>query len=131
MAVRQELTDEWKKRDVTPGKDFAILTDEISKATFGKTVEEYKDFKKLKKENLRDHMNDLELIFNMLGKRVTTEITRVKEARGLNKCKDAAKDGGEVAGNARKEAEKKIGKPITTTDNYLYAPEKDKRKRIK
>ncbi len=130
IAIRDELTDEWKKRGVSQEKDYAILTAEISKATFGMTPSEYKQFKGLKNENLRDHMNDLELIFNMLGERVTTEITRTKEAQGLPDCKEAAKEGGDVAGNARKDAEKRIGKPITTYDNYLEEPEQVKRKRL-
>ena len=127
IAVRDELTDEWKKRSVKEDREFAILTAEISKATFGMTPQEYQKFKGLKQENLRDHMNDLELIFTMLGERVTTEITRNKEAEGLDECKDAAKDGGKVAGNARKDAEKKIGKTIITNENYLEEPEKRKR----
>ncbi len=130
IAVRDELTDEWKKRNVEENKEFAILTAEISKATFGMTPQEYQKLKGLKQENLRDHMNDLELIFTMLGERVTTEITRNKEAEGFDECKDAAKDGGEVAGNARKDAEKKIGKTIITNENYLEETEKNKRKRI-
>ena len=131
IAVRDELTDEWKKRDVKTEKEFSILTAEISKATFGFTPNEYKKFKGLKKENLRDHMDDLGLIFSMLGERVTTEITRNKDARKFDKCSDAAKDGGEVAGNARKDAEKKIGKSILNNENYLEEPEKIKRKKIK
>ena len=130
IAIRDELTDEWKKRDVKEEKEFAILTAEISKATFGMTPSEYQKFKGLKKENLRDHMNDLELIFTMLGERVTTEITRNKNAREFDECSDAAKEGGEVAGSARKDAEKRIGKPITSTENYLDAGEKEKRKRL-
>ncbi len=130
IAVRQELTDEWKKRDIDEKKEFAVLTNEISKAAFGKTVEEYKEFKGLGKENLRDHMNDLELIFNMLGEAVTTGITRVKDAKGFGDCKGAAKQGGEVAGNAMAEAEKKMGWPIVSGENYLDEPEKVKRKRI-
>ena len=130
IAIRQELTDEWKQRRVEENVEFAILTNEISKATFGKTVDEYKEFKGLHKENLRDHMDDLELIFNMLGEKVTTEITKTKDSVVFDDCKQSAKDGGEVAGNARKEAEKKIGKPITTNDNYLSEPESTKRKKI-
>jgi hypothetical protein len=130
IAVRQELTDEWGKRGVNEGKEYAILTNEISKATFGKTVEEYKEFKGLKKENVRDHMNDLELIFNMLGERVTTEITRVRDAQGFGVCKETAKEGGEVAGNARKDTERRIGKSIVSGENYLDAPENEKRRRI-
>ena len=128
IAIRDELTDEWEKRGVDKNREFAILTAEISKATFGMTPSEYQDFKGLKKENLRDHMNDLELIFTMLGERVTTEITRTKDAEGLDECSAAAKDGGEVAGNARKEAEKKIGRTIISNDNYLDEPEISKRK---
>ncbi len=131
IAIRQELTDEWKNRDINEDKEFAILTNEISKATFGKTVEEYKEFKNIKKENLRDHMNDLELIFTMLGEKVTTEITKNKDAKGLDKCSTAAKEGGEVAGNARIEAEKKIGKSSVSNENYIAEPEKLRRKQIK
>ena len=127
IAIRQELTEEWKNRGVKESNEFAILTNEISKATFGKTVEEYKEFKGLNKENLRDHMNDLELIFNMLGERVTTEITRAEEAQGLNENKNAAKRGGRIAGNARKETEKEIGHPVTSNENYLNQSEKKKR----
>lgn len=130
IAIRDELTDEWKKRGVEADKEFAILTAEISKATFGMTPGEYQKLKGLKKENLRDHMNDLELIFTMLGERVTTEITRNKDDKGLPECKDSAKEGGEVAGNARKDAERRIGRSIISDENYLSAIEKDKRKRI-
>ncbi len=127
IAIRQELTDEWKGRGVEEGKEFAILTNEISKATFGKTVEEYKEFKNLNKENLRDHMTDLELIFSMLGERVTTEITKNKNAESFPECKTAAQKGGTVAGKARKDAEKEIGAPITTNNNYLIRTEKQER----
>ena len=96
IAIRQELTDEWKKRGVDENREYAILTNEISKATFGKTVDEYKKLKQLKRENLRDHMNDLELIFSMLGERVSTEITRKEDAQGFVRNKDAAKRGGRV-----------------------------------
>jgi DNA-damage-inducible protein D len=130
IAIRQELTDEWKDRGVTQEKDFAILTNEISVATFGKTVEDYKTYKGLKRQNLRDHMTDLELIFNMLGERVTTEITRNKYAKGLDDCKKASREGGEVAGNARKDAEGRIGKSVISGENYLDEPEKEKRKRL-
>lgn len=130
IAVRDELTEEWKKRNVGAEREYAILTAEISKATFGMTPREYKEFKGLKKENLRDHMDDLELIFSMLGERVTTEITRTKEARGFNDCHIAAVEGGEVAGNARKDAEKKIGKSVVTHENYLNQHEKEKRKYV-
>jgi DNA-damage-inducible protein D len=126
IAIRDELTDEWKKRGVKEQTEYSILTAEISKAAFGMTPTEYKQFKKLKRENLRDHMNDLELIFSMLGERVTTEITKTKDTQGFDENKNAAIEGGEVAGNARKDAEERIGKPITTSKNYLSEPEKKK-----
>ncbi|PIN80212.1 phage antirepressor protein [Candidatus Woesearchaeota archaeon CG10_big_fil_rev_8_21_14_0_10_30_7] len=127
IAIRDELTDEWKKRGVLEEREYVILTAEISKATFGMTPSEYKKFKGIKKENLRDHMNDLELIFSMLGERVSTEITRIKDAKGFDANKEAAKEGGEVAGNARKDAEQRIGNPITSKENYLSEPEKTKK----
>ncbi len=130
IAVRQELTDEWKKRGVDEGREYAILTNEISKATFGKTVEEYKELKGLNKENLRDHMDDLELIFNMLGEASTTRIARNKDAQGFEQNKTAATEGGTVAGIARKELEHRSGEKVSTPDNYLDKPEKEKRKRI-
>ncbi len=127
IAIRDELTDEWKKRGVQEEKDYAILTAEISKATFGMTPGEYKQFKGLKKENLRDHMDDLELIFSMLGERVSTEITRKEDAEGYTEVEDAAIRGGRVAGNARKETEQELGRPITSKENYLSEPEKKKK----
>jgi len=127
IAIRDELTDEWKKRGVLEERDYAILTAEISKATFGMTPGEYKKFKGLKKENLRDHMNDLELIFSMLGERVSTEITRKEDKQGFIEVEDAAKRGGRVAGNARKDTEKELGRPITSKENYLSEPEKKKK----
>jgi hypothetical protein len=126
IAIRDELTDEWKKRGLREERDYAILTAEISKATFGFTPNEYKRFKGLKRENLRDHMNDLELIFGMLGERVTTEITRQEDSKGFVKCEDAAKRGGKVAGNARKETEKEIGHSIVSNENYLPQPKSKK-----
>ncbi len=130
IAVRQELTGEWKKRGVDENREYGILTNEISKATFGKTVEEYKEFKQLKKENLRDHMDDLELIFTMLGEKVTSEIAKSRNATGFGENKDAAIDGGEVAGNARKETERKTGRKVVSKENYLDLPEKVKRKQL-
>ncbi len=130
IAIRDELTDEWKNRGVQEEREFAILTAEISKATFGMTPKEYQKFKGLKKENLRDHMNDLELIFSMLGERVSTEITRKEDSQGYKEVEGAAKRGGRVAGNARKETEKEIGRPITSNENYLKVLEKEKRKEI-
>lgn len=131
IAVRDELTGEWKKRGVKENTEFAILTAEISKATFGMTPGEYIKFKGLKKENLRDHMNDLELIFNMLGEAVSTEITKKENKQGFVENKDAAIRGGTVAGNARKATEKEIGKRIISEENYLLEKEKDVRKRLK
>ncbi len=130
IAIRQELTDEWKERGIDQNLEYAILTSEISKAAFGKNIEEYKNHKNLKKENLRDHMNDLELIFTMLGEKVTTEITRSKNAENFPECKTAAREGGGVAGNARRDAEKKIGRSVISKENYLIEPEKEKRKRL-
>src|SRR5688572_10746195 len=97
IAIREELTDEWKKRDVGEDREYAMLTAEISKATFGMTPKEYKEFKGLKKQNLRDHMDDLELIFTMLGEASTTRITEAKNAQGFVQNKKAAKEGGDIA----------------------------------
>ncbi|MDO8647245.1 MAG: Bro-N domain-containing protein [Candidatus Diapherotrites archaeon] len=130
IAVRQELTDEWKKRGVQESKEFAILTNEISKATFGKTVEEYRQFKSLSKQNLRDHMTDLELIFSMLGERATTEITRTKNSQGFDENSTAARKGGKIAGDARKKLEIETKKQVASKENYLQEPEKEKRKRL-
>ncbi len=118
IAVRQELTDEWKHREIKTKKEFAILTNEISKATFGKTVGEYKDFKGLQKENLRDHMNDLELIFTMLGEASTTRIAQDTDAQGFDENKDAAREGGSVAGVAREALEKKSKQQVSTRKNH-------------
>ncbi len=129
IAVRDELTNEWKKRGVKEGKEYAILTAEISKATFGLTPSEYKSYKGLTKpnENLRDHMTDLELIFTMLGEAATTEIARNKNAQGFPENKKAAKEGGSVAGKARKDLEKKSGRKVVTNQNYKQLTEKQKR----
>jgi len=132
IAVRDELTDEWKKRGVKEQLEYAILTAEISKATFGMTPSEYKDFKSLTdpKDNLRDHMTDLELIFTMLGEASTTEIARKKDAMGFKENEKAAKEGGKIAGDARKALEKKTGENIATNENYKEIPE-SKKKAIK
>ncbi|MDX1902055.1 MAG: Bro-N domain-containing protein [Gammaproteobacteria bacterium] len=119
IQIREELTEEWKKRDVGSDKEYAILTAEISKATFGMTPTEYKQLKNLSRENLRDHMTDLELIFTMLGEASTTEIARNKDAQGFVQNKSAARAGGDVAGSARKDLEKKSGKKVITQQNYL------------
>jgi len=127
IEVRATLTNEWKQRGVKEGQEYAILTAEISKATFGMTPSEYKKLKKLKRENLRDHMNDLELIFTMLGEASTTEIAKNKNAKGLDENKTAAQAGGAVAGKARKDLELKSGKKVSTSKNYLPVPSGKKR----
>ena len=130
IAIRQNLTDEWKERGIQEQKDFAILTAEISKATFGMTPTEYKKFKNLPKQsqaNLRDHMNDLELIFTMLGERMTTELSQDEKPETFDKSKNVAKRGGKVAGNARIEAEKELGRSVTTKQNYLSITDKKKK----
>lgn len=129
IAIRQDLTEEWKSRGIQEEKDFAILTNEISKATFGKTVLEYKQFKGLKKpnQNLRDHMTDWELILTMFGEKATTDITIAKDAKGFPQLKHSAKEGGDIAKNARKELEQKIGKSVVSNENYLYLSEKKKK----
>ena len=119
IAIRDELTDEWKKRGVREQREYAILTAEISKAAFGLTPGEYVEFKRLKRENLRDHMTDLELIFSMLGEAATTEIARNRDAQGFPQNKQAAQAGGAVAGCARVDLEKKSGRKVVTRENYL------------
>lgn len=130
IAIRDELTDEWDQRGVKNNKEYAILTSEISRATFGMTPSEYKDFKGIEKENLRDHMNDLELIFTMLGEASTTKIARKKDAQGFVENKDAAERGGAVAGTARKQLEKETGDQVVSNENYLDLIEKKKRKKL-
>lgn len=122
IAVRQNLTEEWKQRGIESQSDFAILTAEISKATFGMTPSQYKEFKNLPKKskvNLRDHMNDLELIFTMLGERVTTEISQKEKPDTFSENRKVAKRGGKVAGNARKETEKELKRSIVSNENFL------------
>ena len=127
IAIREELTDEWSKRGAQEQKDYEILTAEISKATFGITPSEYKELKGLEQQNLRDHMDDLELIFTMLGERATTEIHRTEDSLGVAKLKSDAKAGGKIAGGARKQLEKRLKRPIITKSNYL---EKKERKQL-
>ena len=127
IAIREELTDEWKNRNVKHEQEYAILTAEIAQAAFGVTPGEHKQLKGLKRENLRDHMTGLELIFSMLGEAATTEITRVDDAQGFHESKIAARKGGGVAGKARKDLEKKTGKRVVTPENYLSEPESRKR----
>ncbi len=127
ISIREELTDEWKKRGVKEHLDYAILTAEISKATFGMTPSEYKQMKKLKRENLRDHMTDLELIFSMLGERATTEITQTNNSKGFYELKADANAGGKIAGDAKIALEEKTNKKVSTNENYLQTPENKKK----
>ncbi len=119
IAIRDELTDEWKKRAVNEQREYAILTAEISKAAFGLTPGQYAEYKRLKRENLRDHRTDLELIFSMLGEASTTEIASTRDAQGFPQNQQTARDGGAVAGNARRELERKSGRKVVTSENYL------------
>jgi hypothetical protein len=125
IAIREELTEEWKNRGVKEKIEYAILTAEISKATFGLTPSEYKEVKGLKSQNLRDHMTDLELIFSMLGEASTKEIAVNIDTQGFEQNKRAAKAGGKIAGDARKQLEIKSGKKVVTSENYL--PESKKK----
>lgn len=133
IAVRDELTNEWKNRGIKENFEFAILTSEISKATFGMSPQEYKELKNLKSknQNLRDHMTDLELIFTMLGEASTTEIAKRKDAKGFEENKTAARKGGKVAGDARKALEIETGNGVVSKENFLDEPEKVKRKKLK
>ena len=127
IVIREELTDEWKNRGAREQRDYEILTAEISKASFGVTPSEYKKLKGLKRENLRDHMDDFELIFTMLGERSTTEIHRINDSKGVPKLKQDAYRGGRIAGVARKELEKEIGRPVVSKKNYLSGTKSKKR----
>jgi hypothetical protein len=131
IAIREELTGEWQDRGIRQAKDFAILTAEISKASFGMTPAEYKKLKGLERQNLRDHMNDLELIFSMLGEASTTEIARSSSAQGFDSNKIAAVKGGTIAGSARKSLEAETGKRVSTEENYLEEGQRVKRLRQK
>jgi hypothetical protein len=119
IAIREELTDEWKNRGIKEQIEYSILTAEISKATFGLTPSEYKSLKGLKSQNLRDHMTDLELIFSMLGEASTKEIVVNINPQGFVENKKAAKAGGKIAGDARKQLEIKSGKKVVSKENYL------------
>ena len=129
IAIREELTGEWQNRGIKEDREYSILTAEISKAAFGMTPGESKKYKGLNRANLRDHMTDLELIFSMLGEAATTEITKNKDAQGFHENKDAAREGGSVAGNARKELEQKSGKRVISERNYL--PKRKGKKKLK
>lgn len=126
IAIREELTDQWKKHGVSKDKEYEILTAEISKATFGLTPSEYMKAKGLKRENLRDHMTDLELIFSMLGEASTTQITKVEHPQGFVENKQVAKRGGDVAGLARKRLEKETSRKVVSQENYLHKPQNKK-----
>ena len=126
IAVRAELTEEWKNRGIKQEPEYAILTSEISKAAFGMTPGEYKQLKGLERENLRDHMTDLELIFSMLGEAATTEIARKQNAQGFRENKTAARKGGRIAGEAREKLEDETGTTVTSAENYLTEPESRK-----
>jgi hypothetical protein len=126
IAIREELTEEWQNRGANDYRDYEILTSEISKATFGITPKEYKNLKGLERENLRDHMNELELIFNMLGEKSTTEIHKTEDSKDLPKLKSDAKAGGEIAGGARKKLEERLGRSIVTNKNFIITPESRK-----
>ena len=117
IEVRKELTEEWNRRGVQKGSEYAILTNEITKAWAGRDVKEYKQLKKLKKENLRDNMTNLELVLNMLAEATTTEISKEKRPETFDDSKEIAQQGGTVAGNARKEIEKRTGKPVLSDKN--------------
>ena len=132
IAIRQNLTDEWKQRGIKEHRDYAILTAEISKATFGMTPSEYKAYKNLpakSKINLRDNMDDLELIFTMLGERVTTEISKKEKPNTFVENKKVAQRGGKVAGNALKETEKELGRDVISDKNYLDTDKQSKLER--
>jgi hypothetical protein len=134
IGVRGELTDEWKRRDVREGVEFSILTAEISKATFGMTPTEYKAFKDLSKENLRDHMTNLELIFTMLGEESTRQQAIAQDALGLDENRDAAQKGGRSAGKAREAFEQESGRKVSTPENFkgqIAEAKKQKRKTLK
>ncbi len=131
IEVRKELTDEWEKRGVKRGMDFAVLTDIITKAWSGKSVRQYKTHKKLKKENLRDHMTNLELVLNMLAEATTSEISKEKKPKTLDESKVIAKQGGTIAGNTRKEIEAKTGKKVISKLNAKQIIEGKPKRKLK
>ena len=118
IAVRQDLTDEWQNRGATTSLEYAILTNEIMQGAFDLKVEDYKQVKGLKRENLRDHMTDIELILTMLGEATTTKLHRDRDTQGFEPLKKDAKDGGAVAGRTRKDIEKQAGKPVVSSENF-------------
>jgi DNA-damage-inducible protein D len=128
IAVRQDLTDEWKQRGAINSQEFAILTNEIMHGTFALKVDEYKQLKALARENLRDHMTDIELILTMLAEATTTKLHRDRESKGMMPLKKDAKDGGAVAGRTRKDIEKQTGKPVISPANFKQLAVKKARK---
>ncbi len=124
IAVRKTLTDEWSERGIEKDIDYAILSNEIMQGAFDMNVDNYKKFKKLKRENLRDHMDDLELILTMLGEATTTRFTQDRDSKGFEPLKKDARDGGDVAGRARKDIEKQGNKKVSKTDNFLNLDDK-------
>ncbi|MBL7817626.1 MAG: Bro-N domain-containing protein [Saprospiraceae bacterium] len=131
IDIRKQLTDEWQGRGVKEGQEYSILTAEIAKATFGLTPTEHKNLKGLQRENLRDHMTDLELIFTMLGERLTKEVAIDENAQGFNENSKAAKKGGRAAGDARRAAEKRTGVKVVSDKNYLRQIDEAKQKEKK
>src|SRR3989339_696164 len=129
IAIREELTDQWQKHGVELAKEYEILTAEISRATFGVTPSEYKKIKGLKRENLRDHMSDLELLFSQLGEAATTEITKTEHPHGFERNKRVSRRGGKIAGDARSNLERETGRKVITSKNYL--PKKPAKKLLK
>ena len=131
IEVRKELTDEWEKRGVKKGMDFAVLTDIITKAWSGKSVKQYKQHKTLKKENLRDHMTNLELVLNMLAEATTSEISKSRKPKTLDENKVIAKQGGTIAGNARKEIETKTGEKVVSSLNAKQIEQGKPKRKLK
>ena len=125
ITVRGKLTDEWQKRGAQVERDFEILTAEISQATFGLKPNEHKKLKGLKRENLRDHMDNLELVLTMLGETTTTELHRTNDSKGVPRLKDDARVGGQIAGSARKQIERKLGRSIVSKNNFLLNKPKE------
>jgi len=128
IAVRQDLTDEWKNRGAKTSKEYAILTNEIMQGAFDLKVDDYKQVKGLARENLRDHMTDIELILTMLGEATTTKLHRDRDSRGLEPLKKDAQEGGAVAGSTRRDIEKRSGKPVVTGENFKILTGKGRKK---
>lgn len=127
IEVRDELTNEWGNRGAKEGRDYAILTNDIMKGTFDMTVSDYKKFKDLRRENLRDHMDDMEMILTMLGEATTTRLTQARESKDVPRLRADAKDGGKIAGDTRKVIERQTDKKVATKNNFLGKPENRKK----